>query len=251
MVKQEDYFPELNSFKFKDIFNGHDYFWHALNNIAGYVEGFLSDKEDNTHLLHDCFSREDGFLLCRKKFIAETDIVVKGLNIYFAAGVLVEPTALIQSHVLVDSNSTVRHGAYVRGKVIVGEHSTIGHTTEIKNSIFMNHSEAGHFAYLGDSIIGCYVNLGAGTKFANLPFRTLEEKKKKVKKTLSLKYEGKLIDNSMEKLGVIAGDSVEFGCNSVTCPGTFLLPGSMVFPAVSVRKGFYRKKEVVRRSNLV
>ena len=44
----------------------------------------------------------------------------------------------------------------------------VGHTTEVKGSIFFDDAKAGHFAYVGDSILGKNVNLGAGTKLSNL-----------------------------------------------------------------------------------
>ena len=54
----------------------------------------------------------------------------------------------------------------------------------------------------------------------------------------------------MKKLGAIVGDGCEFGCNSVTCPGVFLKPLSIIYPLVTVKKGFYKKGEVIRKTNL-
>ena len=58
----------------------------------------------------------------------------------------------------------------------MGDNCVIGHCTEVKNSILMNHVEAGHFNYIGDSILGSFVNMGAGSRLANVQFRRLEEK---------------------------------------------------------------------------
>ncbi|MEZ4846123.1 MAG: hypothetical protein R2877_03980 [Bdellovibrionota bacterium] len=48
----------------------------------------------------------------------------------------------------------IRQGAYIRGSVITGKNCVIGHTTEVKSSIFCDEAKTGHFAYIGDSILG-------------------------------------------------------------------------------------------------
>jgi len=251
MLTTADYFPELEEFRFKDIFNDKDFFWHALNDIDTYIEGFFAEKNDNHTLINKFFQQEEKYYVCTRHFVAQEDIIIKHLKIFIGAGTIVEPTALIGSNTLLGNKVNIRHGAYIRGNVLAGDHSTLGHTTEVKNSIVMNHSEAGHFAYIGDSILGSYVNLGAGTKFANLPFRTLAQKKdKKPLSPIILRYNGKCIDRSMRKLGIVAGDSVELGCNSVTCPGTFFGPESMVYPCTVVKKDFYPAKTRIDKSNL-
>ena len=51
-------------------------------------------------------------------------------------------------------------------------------------------AEAGHFAYVGDSILGRHVNLGAGTKLANLPLRTPKQKAGDVPYSVTLSVDG-------------------------------------------------------------
>ena len=76
----------------------------------------------------------------------------------------------------------------------------IEHTTEFKHSVFLDGSKAGHFAYIGDSILGRDVNLGAGTKFADLRF---------VSGNVSIKIERSSIDTRRRKLGAILGDKAQ------------------------------------------
>ena len=64
-------------------------------------------------------------------------------------------------------NTELRQGAYLRGDTLVGNGCVVGHTTELKSCAMLGESKAGHFAYIVDSILG-KVNLGAGTKLANL-----------------------------------------------------------------------------------
>ena len=62
----------------------------------------------------------------------------------------------------------MRQGAYLRGYSLIGDRCVVGHATEVKHSVFLDGARAGHFAYVGDSLLGREVNLGAGTKLANL-----------------------------------------------------------------------------------
>jgi len=64
-------------------------------------------------------------------------------------------------------NTELRQGAYLRGDTLVGNGCVVEHTTKLKSCVLPGDSKAGHFAYIGGSIPG-KVNLGAGTKLANL-----------------------------------------------------------------------------------
>jgi len=83
-------------------------------------------------------------------------------------------------------------------------------------------SKAPHFNYVGDSIIGVNVNLGAGAKISNvrLDRRTVPIQIPNIPK----------IDSGLRKLGAMIGDSTEIGCNVVTNPGAVIPPLSAVPP---------------------
>lgn len=149
---------------------------------------------------------------------------IEGSQIYVAQGAKVEAGAFIKGPCYIGKGTEVRHGAYLRGNVYVGENCVVGHCTEVKHSVFLDGAKAGHFNYIGDSILGNNVNLGAGTKLANL---------KMTPGNVFLKIDGALIDSGIRKFGALIGDETETGCNSVLNPGTILAPQSLVFPNVS------------------
>jgi len=91
-------------------------------------------------------------------------------EISIGKGTIVEPGAYIKGPCIIGDHCEIRQGAYIRGNVITGNGCIIGHATEVKNALFLDGAKAGHFAYVGDSILGNRVNLGAGTKCANLRF---------------------------------------------------------------------------------
>jgi len=97
-------------------------------------------------------------------------------------------------------------------------------------------AKAGHFAYIGDSILGKDVNLGAGTKLANL---------KVIPGTVSVKVGKKLHDTGCCKLGVILGDQIETGCNFVISSGVLLGLCFIVSVGVAVLSGYYLARTII------
>jgi NDP-sugar pyrophosphorylase family protein len=145
---------------------------------------------------------------------------------------------MLKGPVIIGAGTQVRQGAYVRGSVLTMEDCVIGHVTEAKNVLMLKGAKAGHFAYLGDSILGCDVNLGAGTKLANLKLLKLPFK-------FQIGSETATVDR--RKFGAILGDRVATGCNSVTSPGVILGPDSLVLPNVTVKGGCYASRSVIRK----
>ena len=120
--------------------------------------------------------------------------------------------------------------------MITGNNCIIGHATEVKNSIFLNDAKAGHFVYVGDSILGNRVNLGAGTKCANLRFDG---------KNVPIIDGEKRFDSGLRKFGLIAGDDAQTGCNSAPNPGTIMGKKSVLGPCATTR-GVIHKNYVVK-----
>lgn len=145
--------------------------------------------------------------------------------VYVAEGAEVGPFAYIQGPTIIAPGAEVRHGAFIRGSAYIGPKAVVGHTTEVKGSIFFDHAKAGHFAYVGDSILGYDINLGAGTKLANLKLKGDEVKVQHPSDPARVK-------SGLRKLGSLIGDRAQTGCNAVLSPGTILLPDTAVLPCV-------------------
>ncbi len=153
-----------------------------------------------------------------------------GDRIELRAGALIEAGAWVGGPTILGEGTVVRHGAYVRGGVLTGSRAVIGHTTEVKSSIFLNEAKAPHFAYVGDSILGNRVNLGAGTKISNLKITNSE---------VRISMGNEKISTGLRKMGAILGDETETGCNSVLNPGVLLGKKCLVYPAIAVRPLYY------------
>ncbi len=164
-------------------------------------------------------------------------VTLSGEDIFIGEGSVIETGAFIQGPTYIGQKTEVRQGAYLRGGCLVGERCVVGHVTEMKNSVMLPGAKAGHFAYIGDSLLGKACNLGAGTKLANL---------KLVKTTISIKGPDKQYDTGLRKFGVIMGDGTESGCNTVTSPGTLLGPRCLVAPNATVKAGYYPRQTIIR-----
>ena len=162
---------------------------------------------------------------------------LEGKGIVVESGARIEAFSYIKGPCFVGSGSEIRHGAYLRGHVYIGRNCVVGHSTEIKHSILFDGAKAGHFNYVGDSILGNGVNLGAGTKIANL---------KITPGSIVLKVNGKFIDTELRKFGAVIGDHTQTGCNSVLNPGTLLASFSKVFPLALV-SGVHLKKKLIKK----
>ena len=149
---------------------------------------------------------------------------------------VIGPHVHITGPVYIGKNASIRHGAYVRENNIIGDGSVVGHDSEIKGSIMLANSHAPHFAYVGDSILGHGVNLGAGTKLANLKLEGNE---------VVIHYQGERIATGLRKFGAIVGDNVSIGCNAVTAPGTLIGRDSWIYSLISLR-GYIPPRSVVK-----
>lgn len=267
MLSNKSFF-NVSSFAHSDLFQPDDYAWTALKNLKAYMdEQSYPDvvkgpiRPAGEPLIHTLALWDDS-LVDNKGLVIEfgdatkdkmkvykdgqllegasvimAGAVLMGDRIRIGKGVLIEAGALIKAPTILGDKTEVRQGAYMRGYCLVGKRCVVGHVTEVKKTIFLNDAKAGHFAYLGDSIIGNQSNLGAGTKLANLRFTGGE---------VAVKTAGGSIKTGLTKMGAIFGDQVQTGCNSVTNPGTMLGKKSLVLPNTTTSSGYHRNNSIIR-----
>ena len=98
--------------------------------------------------------------------------------------------------------------------------------------VFFDGAKASHFAYVGNSILGKNVNLGAGTRLANF-------KLKRDKVYFKHPFTKEKINSGTNKFGAILGDNTQTGCNCVLSPGTITLPNTLLLPCKHYRGTIY------------
>jgi bifunctional UDP-N-acetylglucosamine pyrophosphorylase / glucosamine-1-phosphate N-acetyltransferase len=164
-------------------------------------------------------------------------VVIKGL-VHIEDGAQIDENTYIQGPTFIGSGAEVRFGAYIRGNVYVGAKAVVGHDTEVKHSILLPGAKAAHFAYVGDSILGREVNLGAGTKCANVRVDM-------GKNNLMLRIAGERYDSGIRKFGAIMGNGASVGCNTVTNPGTLLGRDVLAYPLANLA-GYIAPRSIVK-----
>ena len=136
------------------------------------------------------------------------------------------PSAYLGAPCIIGPETEVRHCAFIRGSALVGANCVVGNSTELKNVILFDHVQVPHYNYVGDSILGYYSHMGAGSITSNV---------KSDKKLVVLRNGTERIETGIKKFGAMLGDHVELGCNAVCNPGTVIGRNSSVYPTSCVR----------------
>ena len=203
MFKPKDLF-ELKHTEHAGLFEGCDYAWQALKGIRDYLK---------THTRSELHNRCVG-----RAFI--------GPEVYIGEGTVVEDGVMIKGPAIIGRNCQIRHNAYFREDVIVGDECVVGNSCELKNVMLFNNCQVPHFNYVGDSILGHKVHLGAGVVLSNV---------KVLRSNVRVEVDGQAVDTGLRKFGALLGDGVEIGCNAVLNPGSIIGRGSIVYPGVNWR----------------
>lgn len=168
----------------------------------------------------------------------------KGYTLYkegvlIGENVVISETATIIPPAVIGSGTEVRHCAFIRGNVITLNDCVIGNSSELKNAVLLNKVQVPHYNYVGDSILGNFSHLGAGSICSNL---------KSDKKPVVVKGENYKIESNLRKFGAILGDGADVGCGSVLNPGTVIGKNSRIYPLTSVR-GVIPENSIVKSMN--
>jgi len=160
-------------------------------------------------------------------------------GLFVEQGATIEPMVIFDvtaGPVLVSAGATVRAftrlagpcfvgaGAQILGDRVsgcsIGERSVI--RGEISESIVIGHANKGHEGFVGHSVLGRWVNLGAGTITSNL---------KNTYGTVPLWTPSGVRDSGVVKLGSFFGDHVKTGIGSRFTTGSVIGAGSNVYGA--------------------
>lgn len=161
----------------------------------------------------------------------EPDATIKG-PVIVEDDARVRNGAYIEGPVMIQSGADVGPNAYVRGASVIGPDVRVGNAVEIKNSILMADTAVGHLSYVGDSILGRNVNLGAGTTVANLRHDD---------QPVCVQVKGEMVDTGRRKFGVIVGDGSKTAINTSLNAGVTLGTETVTTPDETVTRDHNRK----------
>lgn len=150
----------------------------------------------------------------------------------------VHPTALITGNVVIEEGARIYEYALVQGPCYIGKNAVVGSYCKVRNetileegvelqsSVEVKHSCIGaythiHSGYIGDSVIGSQVRIGAGFITAN---------KRLDRENIIVKIKERMVDTHLSSLGVLLGDSTKIGIHCGANPGTIVHAHEVVLP---------------------
>ena len=213
LVKTKELY-ECNVPYLKDLFDSCEYPWEMLPKI----------KERIWELL------EQGI----PGFTEIKPGVLVGENVKIA------DTATIEAPAIIGPGTEIRPGAYIRGNVITGSNCVMGNSSEYKNCILLDKVQTPHYNYVGDSVLGNFAHMGAGSICSNL---------KSDGKAVVIRGEGP-IETGLRKVGGILADHADIGCGCVVNPGTVIGKNTSVYPLTALR-GVYPADCIVKAQDTV
>ncbi|MEP6646237.1 MAG: GlmU family protein [Saprospiraceae bacterium] len=140
--------------------------------------------------------------------------------IYIGKNAQIMEGAVIRGPVTIGERTIVKMGAKIYGPTTIGPDCRVG--GEIKEVVMLGHSNKAHDGFLGNSIIGEWCNLGAGTSVSNL--------KNNYSTIRMWDYISETMrDTGLQYLGTVMGDHSKTGIQSMFNTGTIIGVASNIF----------------------
>ena len=133
--------------------------------------------------------------------------------VYIGKNANVQEGALLRGPLAICEGAVVKMGAKLYGATTIGPNSIVG--GEIKNSVIFGYSNKAHDGYLGDSVIGEWCNLGAGTSNSNMKNNVSEVR-------MWNHAQKEMIPTGITKCGLIMGDYSRSAINTSFNTGTMV-----------------------------
>ncbi|HZI25767.1 MAG TPA: DapH/DapD/GlmU-related protein [Chryseolinea sp.] len=188
--------------------------------ISAYLKNFASVfPEMEKELPWDIVTSIQSTVQHKIKTLASDYKIVNDIAIHKTARI--EENVTMKGPMIISPDCFVGAHAYLRGGVYLGEKAVVGPGCEVKSSLILSGSALAHFNFVGDSLIGSYVNMEAGSIIANHYNERLD-------KTIYILINKKKIQIGATKFGALVGDHTKIGANGVLSPGTILNPQSTV-----------------------
>ena len=122
---------------------------------------------------------------------------------------VIYPATYIEGKNIIGKNCKIGPCAHLRGDVEIDDNCKIGNFVEVKKAKIGHNTNAGHLSYIGDSELGSFVNIGAGTITANY------DPISKTKSKTTLKDNVKIGSNTVLVAPVEIGEGTNIGAGSV------------------------------------
>lgn len=209
------------------------------NGAAKHIEGvLLRGTYDLLNALEQLITADCAdFLAAPHDGVPPGSVILGDPTRLISLGATVEPGVVFdlrQGAVVIDQGAEVRSGSRLEGPIYVGPGTRVlgGYLRgsvfgpecrvrgEVAVSVFMGYSNKSHDGFVGHSVIGPWVNLGAGTTTSNL---------KNTYGPVRLEVDGERIETGRLNLGSLIGDHAKTAIGTMLATGTVVSAGANIF----------------------
>ena len=154
----------------------------------------------------------------------EANVTLQGI-VRIEAGAIIKSGAVLEGPCCIGEGSYIGNNSLIRSYTSVGKNCKVGSGVELKNCVVMDNSQIGRLSFVGDSVLGENVDMGAGCMTVH---RTVDWK------PISVKNGKRPMGTGMTKLGAFLGDGVVVGAGNTLQPGMVVAPGKILPACYSV-----------------
>lgn len=145
--------------------------WHIFKSNGAQIKADyeLITQGRKSQAINDLYTRAynlDNIFIEGGATIRDATLNAENGPIYIGKNVIIEEGSIIRGPFAICHNSTVNANARMRGDITIGPWSKVG--GEVSNSVIFGYSNKGHDGFLGNSVLGEWCNIGAGTNTSNL-----------------------------------------------------------------------------------
>ena len=168
--------------------------------------------------------------------VIEPGATVRG-RVIVAAGAVIAEGAHVSGPVLVCPGARIEAGARVRDNCVIGPDSQIGFGAEVTRSLLIGGVFMKHTSFVGDSVLGAGVNIGAFVSTTGLRV-TSGPVTEPATDEVTAHLDGHRIATGQTKFGAIVGDGVIIPAGTVLQPATLIGAHTVLYPKTQVG-GFF------------
>lgn len=159
-----------------------------------------------------------------KSAVLESNVTIQGI-VNIEEDVVIKAGAVLEGPCFIGKGTYVGNNSLVRSYTSIGGKCSVGYGVELKNCVVLQNSRIGRLSFIGDSVLGENVDIGAGSMTVN---RTVDWK------PIQMQNGKRSFPSGLTKLGAFIGDNVTIGAGNTIQPGTVVTSGKTLSSQYSV-----------------
>ncbi len=225
--------PQTSATSMTDVRLTPDYYIHRQQDLASaYIVDLLARAETVFDIKPLMTADLDAPAACGLDHAPAGTIaagaIVEG-PVYLQQGARIESGAHVIGPVLICSGAVIAAGALVRDHSVIGPGCAVGFGAEITRSLLVESVFMKHVSFVGDSILGRHVHLGAFCSTTGMRNGTGPVREPAVDE-VTITLDEARISTGQTKFGAVIGDEVGLPAATVLSPGTLIGPGTVIYP---------------------